>query len=113
MATINDYQYVREELLGAVNRVFINNDLYVCNLFTQKHYGNDGAKYADAEMIRIALKEVVIYFHEFLNRADLPIYIPKIGCGLGGLDWDNEVRPVIENIERVLKTEITVLEYNP
>jgi hypothetical protein len=25
----------------------------------------------------------------------LPVYIPKIGCGLGGLSWDDEVKTIV------------------
>lgn len=27
-----------------------------------------------------------------------PIYLPKLGCGLGGLNWEREVRPVMDAI---------------
>jgi hypothetical protein len=26
------------------------------------------------------------------------IFIPKLGCGLGGLDWEKQVRPVVDSI---------------
>jgi len=32
---------------------------------------------------------------------DLPIYMPRIGCGLGGLDWDTEVGPIVEKINEL------------
>jgi O-acetyl-ADP-ribose deacetylase (regulator of RNase III) len=39
------------------------------------------------------------------------IAVPPLGCGLGGLDW-NEVRPMIESALGVLP-EVTVLLYQP
>lgn len=27
-----------------------------------------------------------------------PILLPKIGCGLGGLNWERQVRPVVDSI---------------
>ncbi len=26
------------------------------------------------------------------------IYLPKVGCGCGGLDWDKEVKPILSSI---------------
>lgn len=31
-------------------------------------------------------------------KHDGPIYIPKLGCGMGGLNWEMEVRPVMDSI---------------
>lgn len=30
--------------------------------------------------------------------SDTYIYLPKLGCGLGGLDWEKQVRPVVDSI---------------
>ena len=27
---------------------------------------------------------------------DIPIFMPRIGCGLGGLDWEKDVLPGVE-----------------
>ena len=29
---------------------------------------------------------------------DGPIYLPRLGCGLGGLNWEREVRPVVDSL---------------
>ena len=29
---------------------------------------------------------------------DCPIFLPKIGCGLGGLNWERQVRPVVDSL---------------
>lgn len=26
------------------------------------------------------------------------VYLPKLGCGLGGLDWEKQVRPIVDSI---------------
>lgn len=36
--------------------------------------------------------------------------IPKIGCGLGGLNWENDVKPLIEKIFGNLNIAIKVYE---
>lgn len=38
------------------------------------------------------------------------IAIPKIGCGLGGLNWENDVKPLIEKIFENLNITIKVYE---
>lgn len=66
--------------------------LFVANCYTQLFYGHGGGKYADIDSVDQALQRVCAY----ANYYDLPVYMPRIGCGLGGLDWDKDVGPIIE-----------------
>ena len=66
--------------------------LVVANGYTQVHYGNDGKRYADPD----AVEKCVLAATEYADAFDLPLYLPKIGCGLGGLSWEDEVKPLIE-----------------
>lgn len=79
------------EALGMVQVVEVDEGLFVANCFSQLDYGNDGKQYASLEALTTALEGVFDYAHVY----KLPIYLPKIGCGLGGLDWETEVKPVI------------------
>jgi len=97
--------------LGTIHVVNIHDDLYVVNMITQQTYGYDGAKYADLDAIASTLEMVVLLAEGF----DLPIYVPKIGCGLGGLDFEKDVQPIYESaITRTvldnLDVEINVCE---
>jgi len=69
-------------------------ELFVANIFTQLYYGRDGAKYANPEAIEQGLSTVA----SFARQRKLPIYMPKIGCNLGGLNWEEEVKPVVEKV---------------
>lgn len=85
--------------------------LYIAHCFTQKTYGREaGVKYASVE----AIQGAIVTCMEFSRRVRLPIYLPKIGCGLGGLDWETEVRPALEEIEEkyidVIVQELTIVE---
>ena len=85
------------EMLGTAHIVCVNHDadLHVANMYTQVFYGYGGGKYADAEAIEMALRSVALFANAY---GELPIYMPRIGCGLGGLDWDADVA---ERVQRV------------
>ncbi len=79
------------EALGMVQVVEVDEKLFVANCFSQLDFGNDGKRYASLAALTEALEGVFDYAHVY----KLPIYLPKIGCGLGGLDWETEVEPLI------------------
>ena len=60
----------------------------IANCCTQASIGRSGV-HADLEAIRQAVTSLVHYTY-------CDIAMPRIGCGLGGLDWA-DVRPVIES----------------
>jgi len=86
---------VGETLLGCTDFI-IRCDrprLVIANGYTQLYYGNDGKKYADID----AVEKCTLAAVEYADAFNLPLYMPKIGCGLGGLSWDDEVKQVVEN----------------
>jgi len=68
--------------------------LVIANGYTQINYGSDGKRYADPHAVAKCTNAAVEYAEAF----DLPVYMPKIGCGLGGLSWEDEVKPIIEKV---------------
>lgn len=87
----------KSDLLGLAHIVNVGecvNGLFVANCFTQFYYGNDGKRYADVQAVRESLESAI----DFALGADLPLYMVKIGCKLGGLDWETEVKPVVETL---------------
>ena len=96
-----------DPLLGMAQVVRVGETLHVGNLFTQKFYGRDGKKYADQNSIFNSLMNLC---HAINVSGNLPrdIVLPKIGCGLGGLDWDSEVLPVLEEVNRQYPALYTV-----
>lgn len=92
----------RASMLGMVSMVDIGpieGELYIANCFTQEFYGKDGKKYASLAAVKEALLSVL----DIGMGAELPVYMPRIGCGLGGLDWDTEVGPALEYAYGVIK----------
>lgn len=70
------------------------NDLILINGYTQRNYGYDGRVYADKR----AVKKVVEYAVNLAIKNDMDVYMPKIGCGLGGLSWPDDVYPLLNEI---------------
>jgi O-acetyl-ADP-ribose deacetylase (regulator of RNase III) len=81
--------------LGYTSYIEVETDKYVANICGQKFYGYDGKRYTDYEALRTGLEDVRMVA-ETLN---LDVVIPyRIGCGLGGGDWDGVVLPMVEEI---------------
>jgi len=85
---------VGQHLLGNIDVISIDHNLQIINCYTQLNYGSDGKRYADLSAIESCLYKVI----SLAYSQGLPVYIPKIGCGLGGLDYDTEVRPLLERL---------------
>ncbi len=83
-----------DDLLGTVDFVEINKELLVGNCFTQHLYGYDKGKYARPDAILLSLQTV----YYIAQRKQLPVYLPKIGAGRGGLSWEADVEPIISNL---------------
>jgi len=85
-----------EQLLGTTE-FLINSDnigLIIANGYTQVNYGSDGKRYADLDAIR----KCVLAATEYAQAFELSLYMPMIGCGLGGLSWEDEVKPIVKKI---------------
>lgn len=77
---------------------------YVINFPTKKHWRGKSRM----EDVELGLKALIVE----LRRLDVSsVAVPPLGCGLGGLDW-NDVRPRIEQAFGELP-EVQVLLYEP
>ncbi len=75
----------------------------VYNLMTQEFPGND------AKVPNIVASVAEMFVHA-LEHEVLTISLPKIGCGIGGLDWE-VVEPVLASFANVWPTiDLTVWE---
>lgn len=80
--------------LGTGEFVQVEFSTYVFNGITQDGYGYDGKKYAVPWAIGNVIKTAAAW-----SCDGDAFFMPKIGAGLGGLDWDTEVVPAIEAID--------------
>lgn len=79
------YLSLNEHVLGTCQFVDYNDQIWV-NAHTQQNKGYDGKQYADLNAIAYCLVEIGDYMEE--NNLT-SIAMPKIGCGLGGLKWED------------------------
>lgn len=84
-----------KDKLGTIDLIEVstNPELVVINGYTQEFYGPGDKKYADLEAVESCLDKALCFAE--IHKLDL--YMPKIGCGLGGLSWKDEVEPLISN----------------
>ena len=101
---------VEDMTLGKISPVLVEPELYVVNCWTQNKFGYDGAVYASADAIRQSLQSVL----EFCRKHNIAgLYAPKIGTGLGGLNWAKDVLPVFEELGGLYpEINITICEYD-
>jgi O-acetyl-ADP-ribose deacetylase (regulator of RNase III) len=66
-------------------------DVWIYNLATQQHPGADARLDAIADSVRAALSHA-------RENGIRTIYLPRIGAGIGGLDWD-DVRATLELVD--------------
>lgn len=100
--------YKNEELeIGKMFTVSLQltNPRYIINFPTKNHWREKSR----VEYIRAGLEDLL---HE-IERLDIrSIAIPPLGCGNGGLDWESEVRPLIEAAFARIP-EVQVYAYEP
>lgn len=84
-------------MLGTTHLISVDDQdsLWVANCYTQVFYGYGGGKYADADAIGRCMESLCMYADIYM----IPIFMPRIGCGLGGLKWE-EVLPKIEEANK-------------
>lgn len=104
-------------LLGTIDTVKLNDEFYIINGYTQNNCGNDGKRYADPAAIDRVLYntcEWIINNELYNDLTDeysyLELKAPKIGAGLGGLSWENDVMPIFEQYNK-LYNELTFKIY--
>ncbi len=93
------YQYCEAKVLALGNPTFIRtSDKFpkcIC-LFPTKNHWREKSKLDSIELGLIQVRGNITYrIKEGLDEEPVSIAVPKLGCGLGGLNW-SDVKPLIE-----------------
>lgn len=87
--------------------VNVTNPKYIVNFPTKQHWRED----SQVEYVRKGLEDLV---REVKSLDIHSIALPPLGCGNGGLDWETEVRPLIEDaFARIPEIEVYAYEPSP
>jgi O-acetyl-ADP-ribose deacetylase (regulator of RNase III) len=94
------YEHYRAEYelglleLGYTSYIEVEENKFVANICGQDRYGYDGKQYTNYEALRKGLEDVKMMAHEL----NVDVVIPyRLGCGLGGGDW-NYVSKMIDEV---------------
>jgi hypothetical protein len=94
---------VSETLLGYLQKVPVNEEQVVINMFAQQYYGYDGKRYTSYDAFWACLGGI----RDSVPKGSKIGFPYKIGCGLGGANW-----PVIfQMINEVLGEDFQVYIY--
>lgn len=85
-ASNNKYEAIAADyLLGHIQTVNADNEgRYVINMFAQQTYGYDGCRYTSYDAFQQCLDEI----KTFVDKGSSLAFPWKIGCGLGGANWE-------------------------
>lgn len=107
-----------EPLLGRCALVRVSDELQIANLYSQYNYGksipkkisefgkgtSDKIVHTDYKALALSLQKLFNY----ANKNNKRVYLPyKIGCTLGGGDW-NVVLPIISILAELYKVNVTI-----
>jgi O-acetyl-ADP-ribose deacetylase (regulator of RNase III) len=90
------FRTVKNPKLGEIQIVSLNDELVVINGFTQEKFGYDNKRYADLDAIETVIKKSIDTAKAFGIRN---LYMPKIGSCRGGLNWVDEIYPMLNSLD--------------
>ena len=94
---------VSETLLGYLQKVPVNEEQVVINMFAQQYYGYDGKRYTSYDAFWACLGGI----RDSVPKGSKIGFPAKIGCGLGGANW----KVISTMIEEVLGEDYEVYIY--
>jgi len=101
-----EYRALKARVLGSIQIVPVDGSIAVVNMIAQHGVRSATCRHPlDLQALTLCLKKVAIE----AKKHNASIHMPRIGCGLGGGDWRNEVLPIIE--QELSELEINV--YDP
>jgi len=78
---------------------------WILNFPTKKHWRSPSTIEYIEKGLQTLVKEA-----NYLQLSD--IAMPKLGCGNGGLDWETEVKPIVEKYLKKAPINVTIYDFN-
>ena len=100
--TYNENKY----LLGKCQFIDVTPTLTVINMFGQEGYGYDGRRYTSYDGFWMCLGEIT----KTVPKGSKIGFPAKIGCGLGGANWEVIFRMIVEVLHEDYEVYIYMLE---
>lgn len=100
---IRNYKYNDKPQLGQIDSIKVEDDFYVINLYGQEYYGYDKRRYTSYDAFWNALNLI----KEILPAESIIAFPYRIGCGLGGANWNI----IASMIDEVLSDYFNVIIY--
>ena len=97
---------VRHELLGKIQVVNVASNKNIINMFGQENYGYDGKRYTSYDAFWACLGGI----RDSVPKGSKIGFPAKIGCGLGGANWEIIFRMIKEVLDDEYEIYIYMLE---
>lgn len=100
------YRQICEENLLQVGRLWLykTDNKWILNFPTKKHWRNP----SKLEYIELGLQKFVETYEE---KGITSISFPRLGVGNGGLNWDSQVKPLMEKYLKDLPIDVLIHLY--
>ena len=95
-----------ETLLGEIQLIQVDIDKTVVNMFAQEYYGYDGRRYTSYDAFWACLGKI----KEQVPKGSKIGFPYKIGCGLGGANWQVIFQMIMEVLEEDYQVYIYTLK---
>lgn len=95
-----DYRSQSEYFLGSVRFVAVEENVIVANMIAQDRFGGVAVDYPSLRTCLNKVKRTVLQ-QQFVLKSPFSVHMPRIGCGLGGGDWETVSKIVEEELDGV------------
>ena len=95
-------------LLGSNDYVETNDDRVCISMFAQMNYGYDHKKYTSYDAFWECLNGLKYYLNNVQEKYKTVAFPYKIGCGLGGADWDI-IEKMIDKFSEGISQEVIIV----
>ena len=103
------YMDIKDQRLGFIDSVETKDGRICVNMFAQDNYGRDGKCYTNYKAFEACLNAIIGLIEDRHIKIGAKIAFPyKIGCGLGGGNWDI-IRDLIDKFSEKVEQDVVIV----